>query len=363
MSFKDKKFVCEVILTEGSPIHSATGRPCSRKSLAKRSAAFEACCLLRQKGYLDKHLLPIYHKYLPQMRNAQLALNTNKRNSYVMKIKPSLWEQTRGSKPDRLYLTVIELEHPENLGRPCQPLALLTRTKLPDFPPFLLHLQIDKRSNVLCKSILRSLEVNTAMLSDLTQYTLCIFEDLFNKTYQYDEPKMTYWFAPVKKDWKRYTDQQAPDELFDWGLIKHVARLFRTSDHPETKWSIDIPHDQLVNRFLIDKWDGARRFFSVAIEPEVRPLDPIPGETFQERKQKHMNNILDYSVSLWSASRAHFKWDEDQPVLRAERILHRLNYLDDFNEKEKKVTTTSFLCPEPFKFSAVSNFGHSPGTC
>jgi len=351
ISVENKKYVCEVILTEGSPIHSATGRPCSRKSLAKRSAAFEACCLLRQKGFLDNHLLPIYHKYLPQMRNAQLALNTNKSNAYVRKIKPSLWEQTLGSKPDRLYLTVIELENPENLGRPCQPLALLTRTKLPDFPPFLLYLQIDKTSNVLCKTLPRSFEVDASSLSQLTEYTLCIYKDLFNKAYEFNEPEMTYWLAPVNECWKNYTDQHSPDTLLDWTSIKHVAQVFQNPDVPW--WTIDTPHDQLINRFLIDRWDGGRRFFSVAMEPELRPLDPVPGDAVIEKKKKNMGSILNYSVSLWSKSRAYFNWREDQPVMRAERILHRLNWLDDFSKKEKEVKTTSYLCPEPLRFSTV----------
>jgi len=67
-----------------------------------------------------------------------------------------------------------------------------------------------------------------------------------------------------------------------------------------------------------------------------------------------MNSILDYTVSLFSKSRARATWREDQPVIRAERVLHRLNLLDERTEKEKTVNTRSYLCPEPLKVSAVS---------
>ncbi|KAI7256511.1 dicer-like protein 1, partial [Hortaea werneckii] len=99
VSHKGDKFVAEVVLPSNAPINSAIGRICTKKSLAKRSAAFEACLMLRKKEYLDRHLLPIYQKRLPAMRNALLAVNMKKTNSYTMRVKPSIWEQTRGTLP------------------------------------------------------------------------------------------------------------------------------------------------------------------------------------------------------------------------------------------------------------------------
>ncbi|KAI7565983.1 dicer-like protein 1, partial [Hortaea werneckii] len=99
VSHKGDRFVAEVILPSNAPVNSAIGRICTKKSLAKRSAAFEACLMLRKKEYLDKRLLPIYQKRLPAMRNALLAVNMKKTNSYTMRVKPSIWEQTRGTLP------------------------------------------------------------------------------------------------------------------------------------------------------------------------------------------------------------------------------------------------------------------------
>ena len=270
-----------------------------------------------------------------------------------MKTKPSLWEQTRGSEPRKLFMTVIELTNPENLGRSCQPLALLTRTRLPDVPLFLLYLQADKVSNVACSSLSCSLEIDATSLEMLTQYTMCIYKDIFNKEFVADPKLMDYWLAPVVTQWKTILHENLAHTLLEWTSIRHVAQDF--ANPSVQSWSKETPHEELINRFLIDRWDGGRRFFSVAIEPNLRPMDPVPGDVVLQGKEKKAESILSYSISLWSKSRARNQenWSRDQPVLRAERVLHRLNWLEEFSEKEKIARTTSYLCPEPLKFSAV----------
>lgn len=346
---KDGKFVCEVILPENSPVHSAIGRPAPGKAVARRSAAFEACCMLRQQGHLDANLIPTYHKLLPQMRNARLALNTNKSNAYLMRTKPDLWEKSRGSSPDKLYMTVLHLEEPGNLGRPCQPLAMLTRTPMPNFPSFVLHLQSDKASNMLCTSLRESFDVSSANLSGLNELTLRIYKDIFNKTFEINEPAMSYWLAPIYENWKVRSEQHAPKQLIDWSIVQTVY------EKPEIEWTVEHPVDELINRYLIDRWDGGRRFLSIAIEPDMRPLDPVPADV---PRHKYMTNIMDYSISLFAKSKARATWRDDQPVIRADKVLHRLNWLDDFTEKEKVVKTRCWLCPEPLKISTVRNLDY-----
>ena len=344
MSAENKKFQCEVILPDNSPLHSAIGRQANRKSIAKCSAAFEACCLLRQMGHLDKNLLPTYHKLLPKMRNAHLALHSKKTNAYDMKLKPSLWEQTRGVRPQRLFVTILELEHPENLNRPCQPLALLTRTLLPSLPRFLLHTQPDKTSNVVVTSLSDGFAIDESALADVNEVTLRIYKDIFNKTFEVNESAMSYWMAPVCLDWKTKSNQSS-DKIVDWSLVKHISQT------PEIPWTVDMPQNQLVNRFLVDRWDGGRRWFSVAVEPKLKPTDPVPSDI--TRSTKNMSNVLDYTVKLFSKSRTRVTWQQDQPVIRAEQLSHRLNWLDEFSEQEKTFNSKSYVCPEPLKFSVL----------
>lgn len=352
MSVENKQFVSEVILPENSPLHSATGTPASRKSIAKRSAAFEACIILRKKGYLDKHLLSTYHKQLPHMRNALLALNTKKSNEYKMRIKPKLWAETRGSRPERLYMTVLQLETPENLGRSCQPLALLTRTRLPELPAFPLYLYADKTSNVLCKSLPGSFEVDVPIMIELTEFTHRIYNDMFNKIYEVNEAVMSYWLAPVVPGWMRYITKQDPKMLIDWTTVKFVHQ-----NQEEFTWTPDTPHDKLLDRFVVDRFLGSRRFYSEAVETTLRPRDPIPEGSVRNKNKKFRKDILDHSVSLWSNSRKSQVFHEDQPVMRMYQIPTRRNFLDRMTEDDKKDDqkdqTTCYVCPEPLRFSAV----------
>ena len=276
------------------------------------------------------------------MRNAHLALTSKKTSAYSSRTKPSLWEQTLGSRPARLYITIIELETPQNHTRDIEPLALLTRTRLPDFPPFPLNLQIDKSSNVLCSSLPKDFSVSPSALDGLTDFTLRIYDDVYSKCYEKNESLMTYWLAPAAQGWK---EQKSPEQVIDWTRVTYIQNI------PSIPWTIATPHNQLVDRFLVDPGDGSRKFFSTAIEPNLRPHDPVPKDATTYR---HMKSIIDYSVSLSRKRRAEARWVEDQPVIRAEKVVHRRNLLDEYTEKEKSVSTLAYLCPEPLKFSAVS---------
>ena len=267
-----------------------------------------------------------------------------KTNAYTMRIKPSVWEETRGSLPDMLHLTLLILASPENLGRPYQPLALLTRTPLPEIPRFPLHLQPGKSSEVLCVPIKRHLTVSVSTLEKLTSFTLRVYKDVFNKVYEVNQPQMSYWLAPVTRQRPTNFQDVMATALIDWPIVDLVH------EKDEIPWSLKTPHKDLANRYLIDRWDGGRRFFSVGVVPKLRPHDPVPEGC---PSHKHMDNIISYTVSLFSKSRARAKWIPNQPVLLAHRVLHRRNLLDDFDKGETEVPTRSYVCPEPLKFSAV----------
>jgi len=344
MSVESKQYVCEVILPEVSPIRSVTGRPSPRKAIAKCSAAFEMCLQLRKSKYLDSNLLPVFHKQLPAMRNAHLALNMKNTNAYEMRLKPSIWEKTWGSVPTELYMTALDLTSPESLDRSTQPLVLLTRTPMFAFPSFPLHVKPGATTDVLCKPILQSLEITGQVLNKLTRFTLCVYKDIFNKTYEEDEAQMSYWLAPLLGHGLADVHTTRLQDLIDWKIVDSV------STHEDVGWTPDVPLTELADKYLIDRWDGGRRFFSIGVAPEFLPSDPVPGGC---AKHKYMENILDYTVSLFSKSRARATWRPDQPVMLAHRVLHRRNWLDDWSQSEQEVKTLAYLCPEPLRFSAV----------
>ena len=345
MTVEKKHFVCEVILPENSPVHSAIGRPFARKSIAKRSAAFEACILLRKGKHLDSNFLPTYHKQLPAMRNALLALNLKNTNAYDMRLKPSIWETNWGIVPDRLYLTTLALTASEGASRTYNPLGMLTRTRLPSIPPFLLHLGAGLTSDVICSSLATCIEVDSSSLAKLTSFTFRIFQDVFAKEYEMDESKMSYWLAPLLGGCPIQPDDRHPATLVDWELLGFVQT------HDQLEWTIDTPESCLADKFLVDRFDGGKRYFSVKVVPELKALDPVPSDAAPHR---YMNNILDYTVSLYAKSRARATWRDDQPVILAEKVLHRRNWLDEITEKEKGMQKKCYVCPEPLRISAVS---------
>ncbi|KAH0556704.1 hypothetical protein GP486_005507 [Trichoglossum hirsutum] len=343
MSSSGKQFVCEVILPENSPVLSATGRASPRKSIAKRAAAFEACLLLRKGRYLDANLLPIYHKQLPAMRNAQLALNLKNTNSYDLRIKPSIWADSVGSLPTEVFLTTLELAEPEGLNRAYQPLGILTRSRLPNFPRFPVHLESSK-SDVICTSVSQSIHITESLLETFTKFTLRIFHAIFNKVYEHNVENTPYWLVPITPGATVSQNDSAPKDLIQWDVLELVA------DHGELHWDKSVDAAFFKERFLVDPWDGSRRFFTVGVAPEFRPLDPVPPDT---APGKYMDNILEYSISLWKKARSKHQFSTDQPVILAHRVLHRRNWLDEITEKEKESISKCYVCPEPLKVSTV----------
>ena len=353
MSVEKKQYICEVILPEKSPIRSAIGKPSSKKAIAKRSAAFEACLLLRKGRYLDDHLLPIYHRQLPEMRNAHLALNLNRKRAYARRIKPDTWERDRGTLPTELYITIVELKSPENLARPCQPLAILTRTRLPDFPPFPLHLQVGKASDLLSSSFAWSFKITGPALSALTEFTLRIFKDIFNKQYENEEAQMSYWLAPVLENRPMGVKIESAECFLDWAVIEHVRA------HEKISWT-GMSHSHLINRFIVDPFDGERRWYSVEVDSKLGPFDPVPKDAAvwndSKDNKKGVRDILDYSIRLYTKGRARARpqWEVKQPIIVAHRISTRRDWLDELSEKDMSKDTKSYLAPAPLMISAVS---------
>ncbi|KAL9579266.1 MAG: hypothetical protein Q9203_006771, partial [Teloschistes exilis] len=339
------QYTCEVVLPAYSPIHAATGRPYSKKSIAKRSAAFEACLRLREGGHLDENFLPTHHhRHLPAMRNAHLAMNLHKSSSYDMKVKPKVWEESRGSLPASLFMTVLTLQDPDRLGRESQPMVLLTRTQMPDFPPVLLHLQAETTSQLILHTLGGSVPIPRETLSRLNAFTLRVYKDVFNKKFEVNEAEMSYWFAPVVKHFHYTHGKRCSHDLIDWATVSYVY------ENEAWVWNTDRSDEELEDRYLVDRWDGSRRFWSIKVRPDLRPQDPVPAGA---APAKHMNTIIDYTVSLFAKSRKNVVWLPDQPVIYAHRILHRLNWLDDFLEKDKRAKTDAYVCPEPLLFSAL----------
>jgi endoribonuclease Dicer len=354
VTVQNKQFVGEVILPEASPLRGAVGRPASTKQVAKCSAAFETCLQLVKGKYLDEWLLPTFTKQLPAMRNALLAVDSKKRESYDMKTKPDMWSV--GGVSEQLYLTVMALEAPEVLDRPCQPLALLTKSPLPQLPSFFLHFGADRHSQILTTPIALPLDVSSDLVQLINTFTLCIFDDVFSKGYESDPAKMPYFLVPIVSDAK--VDVHAsPAEVIAWDILQSIQ------DH-QSKWASNLWGDKswqtesddfFNDKYIVDPYDGSRKLWAVGVTRMYKPLDPVPPNTAPRKgTRKNNDNIMEYSCSLWAKARSRRTFDTEQRVIEAEFIPLRRNLLDDFDRPEEDTPKKCFIILEPLKISPVS---------
>ncbi|KAL1955149.1 hypothetical protein VTO42DRAFT_8964 [Malbranchea cinnamomea] len=341
-------FICEVVLPEKSPVRGQMGKPASQKSLAKQSAAFETCLLLRKNGLLDEHFVSTYHKRLPAMRNARLGITSKKTNQYDMMVKPKFWQFCRGMCPVSVYATVIKLRPSQRLQRQHDPLVLITRKPLPSLPHFPLFLENNIETKVECTNLNAELTLSGNDLDLLTTFTLRMFQDVFNKVFEREPHSMPYWLAPAKFGNSEQDVQQDPRSAVNWDILQFVE------EHQELPWPQDKPASFFEARFIVDKWDGRYRYFTLGVEPNLRPTDPPPPTVARRR---HMENIMSYCLSLYKNARKKFleTCDWDQPVLRAELLQLRRNLLDKMTEQEQQKQDMSlyYICLEPLKISAI----------
>lgn len=337
------KFKADVTLPgRNTPLSWAEGAVCSQKSLAKRSAAFNACIELRKRRFLDEHFMPTYVKKMSALRNALLAVD-NKGNTYAMKAKPSVWEQTRGTLPNELWLTVLDF--PDGLERPHRPLVMLTRTPIPQLPEFPVYLNDGRESRVVLQRLTKAMAIGGDGLKQLSAFTWRVFKDVFSKQYEEDHAQLSYWLAPASSNCLGPNQTGMPSALIDWDLLAIVSAT------DEYKWSPEMPDDFLADRLFVDTWDGSRKFFSKGVDVKHKATDPVPAGVV---KYKHMETILAYSVAIWKKSRANWTWNLDQPVIEAEKIpTSRKNMLASPAEKETNPVTLAFLCPQPFSISLL----------
>lgn len=341
-------FRCEVILPACSPIISMVGKVESRKTIARCSAAFYMCLELHRKGHLSSNLLPTTLKSLPAMRNALLAVSEKKKGTYPMLIKPTFWEQSRGQRPGHLYMTIIDVD--AGLDRPHQPLGLLTRNVFPQLPSFPVYLTDGKRSNVVSRSFDTAFPVRENILEIITRFTLRVYEDIYNKTYEYDVRKMSYWVVPLEASKLMSSSQpSAFEEILD------MPQLRRVFERPLWQWTPETPESDLIAKYIVDPMNGGRRFYSDQIATHLKPQDPIPAH-IPRQNQKFMDSILNYSDSRWNRTRDIDRWHKVQPVLEVEKIPFRRNNLARVEDKEQEVlgNLKTFICPEPMRISNIA---------
>lgn len=282
------------------------------------------------------------------MRNAHLAVDMDRKESYESKLKPALWSLGRGERPNSLFVTSLDFSN--GLERPHQKIALLTRRRLPQMPSFPLWLNNGQVTNVVSMSFNARLEILPETLSKLTTFTLRIFKHLFHKTYENADEKMSYWLAPCAElPNEPSADIANLSALLDWNAIN----LISSEEYQE--WTPDMKIDFLKDVFLVDPRTGARRFYSLGVAAGLSAMDKSINS-----KAKLSETILEFTAGLGHKNKARWlkEGNASQPVLKAEIVPFRRDFLasksqaDD--EKLRKEQIEYFVCPEPLGVSTIS---------
>ncbi|KAI0387728.1 hypothetical protein F5Y04DRAFT_10394 [Hypomontagnella monticulosa] len=346
-----REFECEVLLPDTSPIKSAIGRRAASKQVAKCSAAFEMCLQLRKKKFLNEYLQSVFTKQLPAMRNAQLAISSKKRSEYPMRTKPEIWD-TRGL-PERMFMTVLKMTSPEALGRSSRPLAILTRSPLPQIARFPLFFDCQRTSDVECVSLNCAIETAPEDIEKVNQFTLKVFDDVFSKEYSSQPEKMPYFLAPLKHshDFDFHGTVNDARALIDWeclSMIQNTEKYLAWEGQPD---------EFVKERFVIDPHDGSRKFYTIRRRQDLKPTDPEPpglpkSQSNRKARREASKDIWNFSISLWSKSRAKLAVRHDMPVVEAEYIPLRRNLLDEL-DKSENVERKCFLIFETLKLSVL----------
>ncbi|KAH6605436.1 endoribonuclease dicer [Trichoderma cornu-damae] len=339
-----KKFIARVVLPDASPVKNVSGELQQSKQLARCSAAFRACMQLIKKRYIDGHLQPTFSKKLPELRTVRLAIPSDEKSEYEMRIKPDFWTSCLGPEPpSTLYRTVITLDQPAALGRQSRPLILLTRKPLPDIPSAPLFFGRGQGSAVRFSNSQAPFEASPQEVEALAGFTLRLFAHAFSKEYDAKPHEIPYFVAPSD-----ISSDRVKETEIDWGVVHRVR------ENERLHWE-DAPSEFFKDRLAIDPWDGSRKFILNGVNEDLKPSDPTPKDVPQPKSsayRKVEQTIKEYSNSLPLSSRKRMNWRDDQPVINAELLPMRRNFLDDVSVASE-ADDTCYIILEPLVVSPL----------
>ncbi|KAG5939705.1 hypothetical protein E4U59_002941 [Claviceps monticola] len=307
------RFIATVLLPDSSPVKVFRGMPQRSKILARGSAALVACIDMIKRKFINEHLQPTLSKRLPAMRNARLALSSNKRVEYNMKIRSDDWLTT--GIPTELFAVIITIDGAVLLGNHGRSLCLLTRFRLPQMSPMDLFVDRVKKTSAALIQYGTALIVSEHEVAILASFTLTMFKDIFSKEYDCTVDTLPYFMAPCVPMYYPTSSEDCEVDarpVIDWTLLDAVH-------DPETD-AVLVNNDhagEFQNRFVVDAWDGSRKFFTKKVNSTLMPSDPVPASAPKPKSRSYFRgeqNIAEYSNSLTFQARRRAKWNLEQPL-------------------------------------------------
>jgi endoribonuclease Dicer len=280
---------CTIILP-GFPIHGISGSHSFSKSLARRTACFNACRELHQKGFLDYRFFPIITtgenpesggigvtaEYSTEQSSLPLpAVNAENHTLGIrcyLRKTPDFWLCTKFAPIMSLYPTVISVNHSNSSSEPYASMLMLSRRPLPSLEPFkLFFFGIPAVINLTSCA---ELQLDEVKLVELYKYTMRICRSVANKAFDCPLNRMAYFFAPLSSAWTVSTNSrwELPSVLghIPWHLVSLGAEA----------WAVELRSDDInsmsmdINDAVVqDRWaEFTKRYDVVKMRPDLNPL-------------------------------------------------------------------------------------------
>ncbi|KAK9449862.1 uncharacterized protein V1518DRAFT_404946 [Limtongia smithiae] len=331
--------ICTISMPSVSGVLSMTGERRLGKNLAKRDAAFRLVVELRRKNLIDEHMRPYRVKkvrLLDQKKKEVSAVNANK---FSLR-SPSFWKLelfdyevdgvTHALETFEMYGAVFEMPNHKGSYRP---LCILSRKKHPAYYSFPLFVD-GEYIPIECRLTEKPFKMSIADMIQLSQYTVRLFYDVYNKLFDADMRKLPYYIAPISDD----------SGSIDWDLLKRGADSL---DQQPVTWEDKPDAMAWQGAFVVDMRNRNRRFELRQLMPELTEDSAIPS--WFPSSEKHAT-VKRYTYGSKAAGNIP---SSNQPVFAAKRVLHGQNFLKASSAQEGERGTDAVVIPGPFYISAI----------
>ncbi|KAH8113318.1 ribonuclease III [Phellopilus nigrolimitatus] len=370
-------YICTILLPSGSPVRRVSGPPCSSMAQARRTACYQTCFELYRRGALDYRLFPrpplptsrpqraayISVQMVEEMSDkeeeeAQLPTKmkqgqnkTSGTRPYPRK-RPDFWTNTLPIMRGHLYPTIVVPVVDSSVvegGGVYSPILLLTRLPLPPISPMKIFFS-GTPGKVHFKRA-EEFEIDKDRLEDIYKYTIRVIRCITNRPYICALDNMTYFLAPLPRDYEAEISDDGPDDgqrwdfpnvvdHIPWDKIQLAAEKFAVVlNSQDLETLIEDTDDAMIQ----DRWaEFTRRYFCVRMRPDLTPLSK-PEDSPRERDY---DNLVEYC----RARRKGFGGLQNykQPVIEVERTPMLINHLSPTSKpiNETKHHPAKYLIPE-----------------
>lgn len=307
-SFGTSAFICTVLLPPASPVTRVSGSPCTSFAHARRTACYQTCSELFNRGILDYRLfprppLPTSRPQRPSyistqamgeqsdidddeidlpMKSKEGQSKSTGARAYPRKF-PDFWRASLPIMRGCLYPTVItpvvdSAVIKEN-GGPYAPMLLLTRLPLP--PIEAIKVFFSGLAGRVFFTRAASFEVDEEQMQDLCRYTIRIIRYITNKPFICAMDEMSYFFAPLPHSLgsvfarERQFDVNECDfpniaDFIPWESVRLAAERSSVALKSQDLWTLTKDTEDAM---IQDRWvEFTRRFYCLRMRPDLTPL-------------------------------------------------------------------------------------------